>query len=76
MAKVYIRIKSRPHLITPDELRNMQSGVTSVRELANSLIEIKATDELPDAAKFNKVITSRIYDLLELSLRLGATYEG
>ena len=76
LAKIYIRIKSRQDLITIGELTNMQSGVTSVRELENSLMESKSVGELPDAAVFNRIISSRIDDLLELSLRLGETHES
>lgn len=74
LAKVYVHIKSRQNLLNIDELTNMQSGVTSIRELASSLIEDR--NGPPDAARFDKVITSHIDDLLELSLRLGETYES
>lgn len=76
LAKMYVRMKSRRGLLNTDELTNMQSGVTSVRELANSLKESRAVNEFPNAARFNKVITSHIDDLLELSIRLGETHES
>lgn len=76
LAKMYIRIKARHHLLVPSELSNMQSGVTSVRELAISLKESGATREPPDVVRFNKVIMSRIDDLPELSLRLGGADES